>query len=199
VRQTPAHQHRAAVDLFTRALHDNPLLAYCEPDPERRPRFIHALYDCTVRHWSRTGTLHHQPEVACLWGEPDCLDMSLLDQARCGMWKLPLQATRRSLRRLARHEHDAHRTLRPMMSPGTSYMLALAVAPTCMGRGHGTRMLRSAFATMRGRYTACVFRTERRELVTWFEREGCTCHHHVAPSSGLAFWTVEKRLGAPSA
>jgi ribosomal protein S18 acetylase RimI-like enzyme len=187
--------HDAAA-LLARAFDRDPFICWAEPDAERRPVTLTAIFTGVLSLSVRYGGTLLEPGVGAVeWRDAAKIHVGPLAALRSGLWRVALVAPASVLRRFSAHDSEAMARVRPFLLPGVAYLGSLGVEPSQMGRGHGGRLLERALERIATRWSRCVLRTEQPRNVAFYERHGfALADESVAAVSGLRVWVFSRRL-----
>lgn len=176
--------------LLARAFHQDPFLAWAEPDERRRPQTLTRLFQATL-HFSRaTGGSIVEPGVGIVdWRPSRYAQMGWHALFRSGAWRLSLTTPWPVCARLMRHEDFAMARVQRYLDPRTAYIGCAGVDPLLAGQGHGSRLLQRAVYSLGKRFEACILRTEQPKNVRFYARNGFELvDDFIVPVSGLRTW-----------
>jgi GNAT superfamily N-acetyltransferase len=141
IRKASADERSAVAEALARGFHDDPIIAWVIPDPERRALELGSGFDLFARRIyfprDEVYTTDHLAGAAC-WMPPGRTRVSVFEQLR--MLPGMLASFRRELGRLVallnafekRHPHEKEHW----------YLPVVAVKPEWQGRGFGAALLR---------------------------------------------------------
>lgn len=182
--------------LLARAFHDDPYFQWAEPDAARRPRVLEAVFRGTLAHARSTGGHLNEPGVGSVdWRAAPAATMGWWQTLTSGLWRVALAAPPDVVSRLAAHEAEAMSFVTPHLGADTVYLCTLGVEPSLAGQGHGSRLLRRAFAEQATRWNQVVLRTEQPKNVPFYLRNGFSLVAERRTSvSGLEVWVFARDL-----
>lgn len=176
--------------LLARAFHQDPFLAWAEPDVCRRPRTLARLFQATLEFSRTTGASIVEPGIGVVeWRPPKYAQMSWGALFRSGAWRLGLTTPWSVCARLMKHEDFAMARVQRRLGADAAYIGCAGVEPSLAGQGHGSRLLQRAVSSLGERFEACFLRTEQPKNVRFYERNGFELvDDFIVPVSGLRTW-----------
>jgi len=185
-----------ANEVLARAFHEDPFLAWAEPDPARRPRTLACVFEGMLAYAKRRGGTLYEPGVGSVdWRDAQDAHMRPWSVATSGTWKVALVAPPPVWLRLAAHEDGAMARVQRFLTPGAVYLCTLGIDPSVAGQGHGSRLLRRALTTQAKTWSTCVLRTEQARNVPFYLKNGFTqVDELVITESKLRTWIFSRPL-----
>lgn len=146
VPMTDAHLDRVGA-IMARSFHDEPVMQYTLPDPERRPGQIRWLFGKIAQYAIRHGLAYTTEDVRgfSIWLAPGDPDMQVLRLIRLGVATAPARLGLKSLFRLmhfSRIKDGIHHQAAPHPH---WYLLMIGVDPDAQGSGIGGAMVKPVF------------------------------------------------------
>lgn len=186
----------SANELLARAFQSDPFISWAEPDERRRPRTMARVFSSILEYAEQVGGHFYEPGVgSVLWRDGARATMPTRAVFSTGMWQVALMAPPPVWVRLAAHEDAAMAQVVRHLGLDDCYLCTLGVEPSQAGRGHGSRLLRRAFAAQAQRYRRCVLRTEQPRNVPFYLKNGFEqIDELVVQESGLRTWVFARPL-----
>lgn len=185
-----------ANELLARAFQNDPFISWAEPDERRRHQTMSRVFTAMLAYAERAGGHLHEPGVGSVhWRNGAQAQMPAWALLTTGLWRVGLVAPPAVWLRLAAHEDAAMAEVVRHLGPHDTYFCTLGVEPALAGRGHGSRLLRLAFAEQALRSRRCVLRTEQPRNVSFYLRNGFEqVAEFLVPASGLRTWVFARSL-----
>ena len=193
VRRMSLDQFEPAKAVLGRAFEDYNLMVYaCASDARRLPAtallYGAMLWDCLVR-----GEVYGTADGAgvAAWLAPGTSLPSFVQQARCGMLRLPLAFGLRGFWRLLAYDEVARRLHHQYAPQPHWYLAAIGVDAGQQGRGIGSRLMTPMLARADGEGMPCWLDTHQEKNVRLYERHGfeiaerATVRGHAIPVYGM--------------
>jgi ribosomal protein S18 acetylase RimI-like enzyme len=205
VRASPTLRDAAAV--LAAAFADGVLFGHVEPDRERRLAGLRWLFEGTLLHCSRHGSVEVVGEPDTVGAAPDAevravagwvpgerLSLTAADLVRTGLVATPARLGPRATRRLERHERPSEARLRDALTATTAYLWVVGADPDVQGRGLGRAALEAALTAMaRTGHDRGLLRTDDEANVAWYERQGFELIERLDDlPSGLPAWILAR-------
>jgi ribosomal protein S18 acetylase RimI-like enzyme len=200
---------RDAAAVLAAAFADGALFVHVEPDRQRRLAALRWLFQGSLLHCSRHGSVEvvgdhdgvdadPDPEVRAVagWVPGERLALTAADLMRTGLVATPARLGPRATRRLERHERASEPRLLDALTGSTAYLWVLGVDPAVQGRGLGRAALEAALtAMMRTGHDRCLLRTDDEANVDWYARQGFEVVERLDDlPSGLPAWILARRV-----
>jgi GNAT superfamily N-acetyltransferase len=196
-------QFDEAVELLSRAFHDQPYDTYIEPDPARRMNTLRESFRCRVRHCLAVGEPYGTGETlsgVALWMPPGVPHLTKEQEREFGFDRLPeifgetALAREAPLREVLTAEHKRH------MTGPHWYLPILGVDPARQGEGIGSAMLEPVLTAADSGRLSCYLDTVQPRNVPFYQRHGFrVLVEEVEPVSGLRYWTFRREPKRASA
>jgi ribosomal protein S18 acetylase RimI-like enzyme len=190
---------RDAAAVLAAAFADTALFVHVEPDAERRAARLPWLFEGSLLHCSRYGSVEvvghpDAPGVQAVagWVPGPRLSLTAADLVRTGLVATPARLGPVQTRRLERHERASERRLLDLLTETTAYLWVLGTHPDRQGRGLGRSALQAAREAMVGAgYDRCVLRTDEEANAAWYRRQGFSVVETLDDlPSGLPAWIL---------
>jgi ribosomal protein S18 acetylase RimI-like enzyme len=191
----PEHELHAAADVLARALHDDPLLCYVLPDPDRRAAALPKHFAGLVR-------------FGLAFGEVD----ATTDVLGAAVWQTPgADITPERMQAIAGHEiwtslgedgalrfGEVMDALQPVNETDVGgdhwYLMMVGVDPAEQGRGIGASVLAPGTAQADAARLPCYLVSFNERNLPFYQRLGFqVATSDVEPKSGLRFWTFLRK------
>ncbi len=209
-------QFRAARAALAAAFFDYEVMVYSAPEAGRRAAGVAAVYGAFVRDALRfgevfaagdarargidtasgvgtadgTGETHGVAGVAC-WLPPGRTTITLVRQARAGMWELPWRFGVRGFSRLLAYDATAARLHHAHAAGPHWYLSALGVEPRRQGQGIGGALMQPILARADAQGLPCYLETHRPRNVQLYQRHGFEiCCHTEVPGHPVPVWAM---------
>lgn len=209
-------QFRAARAALAAAFFDYEVMVYAAPDAGRRAA---AVYGAFVRDALRFGEVFAAGDgpadrvraangiaeadrvgiadgtgatngVAC-WLPPRRTTITLVRQARAGMWELPWRFGVRGFSRLLAYDAIAARLHHAYAAGPHWYLSALGVEPQRQGQGLGGALMQPILARADAQGLPCYLETHRPGNVQLYQRHGFQiCCHTEEPGHPVLVWAM---------
>ena len=195
-------QFDEAVELLSKAFHDDPYQTYIEPDPARRMYSLRESFRCRVRHCLAVGEPYGTGETlsgAALWMPPGVPQLTKEQEQEFGFDRLPeilgeTWAREAPLRERLIAEYERH------MSGPHWYLPILGVDPARQGEGIGSALLEPVLSAADSDRLPCYLDTFQPRNVPFYQRHGFrVLVEDVEPVSGLRYWIFRREPKRASA
>ncbi len=209
-------QLAAARAALAEAFFDYEVMVYAALDARRRETGVAALYGAFVRDALRFGEVFAAGDarargidtasgvgtadsvgatdgvagVAC-WLPPGRTTITLVRQARAGMWELPWRFGVRGFSRLLAYDAIAARLHHAYAAGPHWYLTALGVEPQRQGQGLGGALMQPILARADAQGLPCYLETHRPGNVQLYQRHGFQiCCHTEVPGHPVPVWAM---------
>ncbi len=176
----------AAVQVLTRAFHDDPLYVRLIPDEQERLQCLSWLWEATIHTSLILGEVYTTPMLrgAACWMAPGQSDMSLWQMVRTG-FALPRAVMRyrpETRQRFLEVVSLIDRVRHKVMTSKYWYLWALGVEPAYQGQGIGGLLLQPILKRADDTDIPCYLETETERNIKFYQKHGFYVVHeeHIA-------------------
>lgn len=181
----------AAAATLARAFHDDPVMAWLFPDPDRRARTLEPFYRSLLTHAVvRHGHLYMTDDHAgvAAWNPPGTWKMNWITSIR--MAPAVLRGVGRRLPTILRgwNHLDAHHPSEPHW-----YLTMIGTEPASQGRGVGTALLEPILSKAERQGAPVYLESSKESNIAFYLRHGFKLTGELAIPGGPTLWPMWRR------
>ncbi|MHB0960548.1 MAG: GNAT family N-acetyltransferase [Pirellulaceae bacterium] len=186
----------AASEMFARAFHNDPMLAYLIPDSAKRRYLSPRIYRCALRYGVYYGDVvatSANTEGVAVWLPPEAAHGSVPRMLRAGLLSLFFTIGPQFVVRFLSYYQHLER-LRQRHTPFRHwYLQLLGVDPEHQGRGHASALLTAMLARAANERLPHCLDTMNRANVAYYERFGFkVVAESVLPKTQIGLWLMAR-------
>ena len=187
VRRVAGEDRAALAAVLAQAFHDDPVMSWFFPDPERREAQNRRFFAMRLRQLLPHGeTYTVEGELgAALWAPPDRWRLGALDSLRMGISLLPALGRRTAL--ITRGVDKIERS----HPPAPHYYLAvLGTDPEAQGRGVGSALMRPVLEACDRDGIPAYLESSKERNIDFYARHGFRVTDEVRMPKGPPVWPM---------
>ncbi len=191
-----ADQINEAGRVIARAFDDDPLMAYFDPDIERRRRWTPWFFGSACRMGHLFGTVHTTSDVAgaAVWMSSGQTGMQPVRMVRSGMLLMPLKIGLGPFGRAMKTMNTLEKLHKEAVPPEHWYLALLGVEPARQGQGVGGSLLQPILTRADSEHRPCYLETQKERNVPFYRRHGFEVVVELEPADDgrPMLWTMRR-------
>lgn len=182
-----------AAAVLARAFHDDPMLVFVEPDPQRRRRVLPWFFAAAVRLGHRRGRVDETPDGAAIWLTPGRTELGPAALLGSGLLQAPLRFGPAAFRRFAALT-GAFEAVGAAVHGDAPFwhLFILGVNPPAQGAGLGGRLLAPVLAKADAAGQPCYLETLAERNLSFYRRHGFDLATGERRPGLPPFWTMRR-------
>jgi ribosomal protein S18 acetylase RimI-like enzyme len=181
-----------ASKVMARAFHEDPMMTYIIPEPERRPGLLRWFMLTSFRYGLRYGEVYttDKLEGATIWLTPGNTTMTFGRMLRAGMMAFPFKMGLGAFNRFMKMVDYAEKGHKKMMPGPHWYLLGIGVEPACQGQGIGGFLMQPVLARADAERLPCYLETMNEANLPFYQKYGFKVALAGHVQEGLPLWAM---------